>query len=115
MALFYDRHETPQEVEYRFHLLPLLYIAMGAAALLSIGSRGERTNEFVGGFGLLFLAWIAGTWKPTMEIQRAMNRGRVEVTGNKFSFSNPARVILHKQELPSGLQEGIPAREGLGI
>lgn len=99
MALLYEKHETPAQVEYRFQFLPVLYLAMVAAALLSLGSRGKRTNEFVGGFGLLFLAWIAGTWKPMMEIQRAMNQGTVEVTGSKFSFSNPARVMFRKQEV----------------
>lgn len=116
MALLYDRHETPEQIEYRFNFLPVFYIALGVAALLSIASRGERTNEFMGAFGLLLLAWTAGTWKPAMEIQRAMNEGSVEVTGNKFSFSNPARVILRKHEALEGAPESIPSRAaGLGL
>ncbi len=114
MAYLYDRFENSEEIEYRFHFLPVLYIAMGMAALLSIASRGERTNEFLGGFGFLMLAWIAAIWKPMSEIQRAMTHDRVEVTGSKFSFSNPMRVILRKRESLGDLPAGMTSRVGLG-
>lgn len=114
MSLLYDRYETPDEVEYRFHFLPVLYIAMGAVTVLSLVSRGERTNEFLGGFGLFMLAWVAGVWKPMAEIERAMRHDRVEVTGSKFSFSNPMRIMLHKHESLGGVAGGMNARVGLG-
>lgn len=114
MSLLYDRFETMERVEYQFHFLPALYIAMGVATALSIASRGERTNEFLGGFGLFMLAWIAGVWKPMSEIQRAMLHDRVEVTGSKFSFSNPVRITLHKHESLGGETAGMNARVGMG-
>src|SRR5512141_1068537 len=96
----YDRHETEDRIEIVFHHLPWLDIALGAAAALAVLSRGRWTDLSFSALGLLVIAWVAGMWEPITEIQRAMDAGTVEVSGSKFSFCRPLRVVIKKPPQP---------------
>ena len=96
MSLLYQRHETSDQIEVTCKGLPVFYIGLLIAVVLSIASRGQWTNICMGAVAILIILGILGLWKPMREIQKAMNDHGVLVFGNKFSFTNPIRMIIKK-------------------
>ena len=96
MPLLYERQETSDTIELKFRHLPWLYVALLTAVVLSLGSYGELTNEAMGGFAILLVIWVIGMWKPVRQVNRAMSQDSVVVSGCKFSFRNPLRIVMKK-------------------
>ena len=96
MSFLYQRHETSEQIEVKCKGLPLFYIGLLIAVVLSIASRGQWTNICMSAVAVFLIFWIVGLWKPMREIQKAMNERGVLVFGSKFSFTNPIRMIIKK-------------------
>ena len=96
MPLFYERQETSDTIELKFRHLPWLYMAMLIAVVLSLVSRGQWTNTCMGGFAILVIVWMIGMWKPVWQVKRAMSQDGVVISGCKFSFRNPLRIVINK-------------------
>ena len=96
MSLLYERHETSDQIEVTCRFLPLLYLGFLVAIILSLASKGQWTNACMGAAGILLILWTIGVWKPMLEVHRAMKYDDVLVSGSKFSFANPIRIIIKK-------------------
>ncbi len=98
MSLFYDRIETHNDITiiYKYQVLFYLFLL----ALLAIG----YTDIIKATWGLclfiailfLLISSIIAKIKPNSEIKNAMQKGKVEVSGNKFSFKNPITFRIKK-------------------
>lgn len=96
MPLLYERHETPDRIEVTCRWLPVFYLALLVAVVLSLASRGQWTNICMSAVGILLIAWVIALWKPMREIHRAMRDDSVVVSGSKFSFTNPIKMVIKK-------------------
>ena len=96
MSFLYQRDETSEKVEVKYRFVPLFYLALFVAIALSLISRGQWTNNCMGSFGILLIAWVIGLCKPIREINKAMKQGGVLVSGSKFSFTNPIKIVIKK-------------------
>ena len=96
MSLLYERHETPDQIQVKCKFLPLFYLALLVAIALSVASGGQWTNHCMGAVGILLIAWMVGVWKPMLEVHRAMRQDGVLVSGSKFSFVNPVKIVIKK-------------------
>jgi hypothetical protein len=97
MSTFYERQETEHQIELEFKFLPLanlLFFGMIAASLSPCGWGANRTVRIC---GVLLLAWMAGLLPAWMELEKAMRNGSVTVSGSKFSFSHPLKVVIAKK------------------
>jgi len=97
MKLFFERQETPGEVVITFRYQWLWYVLLLTMLLLSV----LKMNQFVESlllalFGLVAVIWIIGRLPANREIRRAMQFGKVEVAGNKYSFKNPLTFRIKK-------------------
>lgn len=96
MPLLYERHETSDRIEVTCRWLPVFYIALLVAVVLSLASRGQWTNVCMSAVGILLIAWVIALWKPMRQIQKAMRDDGVVVSGSKFSFTNPIKIVIKK-------------------
>lgn len=100
MALFYKREETPKEVviQYKYH--SLFYIVLFGGFIFSIlvdEITGASWGYLIWVFIFLFLlVYLVDIRKPNKEIRRAMKEGSIQVSGSKFSFSNPFTAVIKK-------------------
>ncbi|MGB2761941.1 MAG: hypothetical protein WBC21_00125 [Minisyncoccales bacterium] len=100
MALFYKREETSDEIIIRYKYYSLFYIILIVGLILSI-SVDEITGASWGYliWALIFiflLAFLVDIRKPNKEIRRAMKEGSVQISGSRFSFSNPFTAVIKK-------------------
>lgn len=96
MPLLYDRRVTSDTIELKIRHLPWLYVALLIAVVLSLVSLGRWTNASMGGFAVLLIVWMIGMWKPIWQVNRAMSQDSIFVSGCKFSFRNPLRIVMKK-------------------
>lgn len=98
MAIFYEKKETENEILYIYKYSASFYYALLFAFLTAIPDGFARISYFViSPIVLLFcLIWIVDHWKPNRELRAAMKKGKVEITGSKFSFKNPLTCIVKK-------------------
>ena len=91
--------ETEEYITYEFKTL-YLYLMYGTLVLLAIG---YFTDIFLlmglGGFlMLLYLLVVTTQYYPLCnKIKKASKASSVEISGSKFSFSNPLRVKIKKE------------------
>ena len=96
MPLLYERHETSDQIEVKFRLLPYFYLALLVAVVLSLASGGQWTNICMSLMALFLLVWVIALWKPMREVHKAMRERGVLVSGSKWSFANPIRFVIQK-------------------
>jgi hypothetical protein len=115
MALFHERKETPNEIVLRYKYYPLFYVGMIIFVFLYVISIMFRINiNYVTTLLILFsVVFIADFWKPNREIRKAMKEGGVQVSGSKYSFSNPFTVVIKKPEFPSLAREDTDTATGV--
>jgi len=96
MITLYDKRETAEQTVYEFHFLPVanLLFALGVLAALAPGCRATR--RVIRRCGLLLFLWIVGVLPAALELERAMRSGSVIVSGSKFSFKHPLRIVVPK-------------------
>jgi len=99
MGLFYKRVETDREIIITYSCWPSLYVALAVG--FGAGLFAGRGAVWIWGAVFAFvLGFLVDMWKPTRELKRAMNSGRVTVSGSKYSFSNPFTAVITKKSPP---------------
>jgi len=97
MNTFYERRETGQQIEFEFKFVPVATFLFFGMITASLSPCGWRTNRTVRICGVLLLAWMAGLLPAWIELEKAMRSGTVLVSGSKFSFTNPLKVVITKK------------------
>ncbi len=95
MGLLYDRKETKETIVITYKYWALFYLFLLAVIILSFVFPRDLTlvSPLI---ILISIGFIIGIWKPNREIRKAMKQGKIEITGNKFSFSKPFTAIIKK-------------------
>lgn len=98
MPLLYDRKESNEDIVIVLKYHPVFYIVLFAFILVpSIVKLDQKWQIYlVPVFGIFVVVWIFGQLKANSEIKKAMRTGKVEVSGSKFSFSNPPTFRIKK-------------------
>jgi hypothetical protein len=96
MITLYDRRETASQIVFEFHFLPAANLLFFLAVLASLAPGCAATRRVIRRCGFLLVLWIVGLLPAWIELERAMKRGSVAVSGSKFSFTNPLKVIISK-------------------
>ena len=99
MAFMYKRKETLDKIVIVYSYAPYFYIFLAVALLCSflLPKELQALNFLITPLFLIFLLiFLVSIWKPNQEVRRAMKKGKVEVSGSKFSFSNPLTFIIKK-------------------
>lgn len=106
MAIFYTRAEDNSEIilvyKYRAAYYWLMAIAFLSIFVIRNFVEGNFWLDFLFTFGvtgifLIFcLVYFIDFWPVDRAVRAAMKKGMVTVSGNKFSFSNPIKVIIKK-------------------
>jgi len=97
MKLFFNRTETAGEIVFEFHYTPVATFVffLGVAAMLVPGCPIAR--RVLRRCGVLLLLWMVGLLPAWLELEEAMRKGPVSVSGSKFSFSNPLKIVIAKR------------------
>jgi hypothetical protein len=96
MITLYDKHETADQTVFEFHFLPVANLLFGLAVLASLAPGCASTNRVVRRCGILLFLWVIGLLPAAIELERAMRSGSVLVSGSKYSFNNPLKVVIPK-------------------
>ncbi|MFA4887718.1 MAG: hypothetical protein WC595_05880 [Candidatus Nanoarchaeia archaeon] len=99
MDFMYRRKETTDKIIIVYTNILYFYIFLAVALLCSflLPKELQALNFLITPLFLIFLLiFLVSIWKPNQEIRRAMKKGKVEVSGSKFSFSNPLTFIIKK-------------------
>lgn len=113
-TVYYIRVETAKEIRitwrpiplYLFYVWMLLYILFGYLSNSTADLDLSAAFALIGGISLLaffvysFVMFIR-TRRVSREIKSAMRGGCVELTGNKWSLSDPQTVIIKKDAIPN--------------
>lgn len=105
MSLFYHREDKGNEVVITYTYRALFYWLL-LIAFVSVFILQNIVNnwwvEFILTFGIIglivvfFIVYFIDLRKPDREIKQAMSKGEVTISGNKFSFSNPIKIVIQK-------------------
>lgn len=101
MPIFYKRTENEKSIniifKYRYtHLAIILIIGLFFYKFFP-ELEGSLTEKIVsGGLLLSFLYHIVERIKPTREVQRAMKKDGVKMSGSLYSFKNPVKFEITK-------------------
>jgi hypothetical protein len=96
MINLYDKRETADHIEFEFHFLPVANLLLFLAVLVSLAPRCAITHRVLRRCGILLILWLVGLLPAWIELERAMREGTVTVSGSKFSFTNPLKVVIPK-------------------
>jgi len=95
--------ETDEHTVYEFRTY-LLYGLYGSLAMMLAGmATGNVWLDRIGfGLILLYLVMVSiPSWFLLRKFRVAMRRGSIELSGSKWSFTNPLRVKIKKADLAS--------------
>lgn len=97
MNQIYDRRDSADQIEFTFHFIPLANALFFLMMFVSLLPRGRCTSKILRLSGILLILWIVGLLPAWIELEEAMKAGAVIVSGSKFSFKNPLRVVIAKK------------------
>jgi uncharacterized membrane protein len=101
MAIFYERTETEDKIVIKYKYWPLIYvllvIGIVSMVVLRIIGYGYLSLPVTALCILLMLAVFFGYGKVRSEVREAMKKGKVSMSGSKFSFSNPYTLEIPKK------------------
>jgi pilus assembly protein TadC len=106
MSLFYTREETTQEITitYMYRALFYWFFLVTVVSTFIVGNLVQHifwlyvitSWGVLGLFIVFFLVYYIDLRKPDKEFKQAMDQGKAKISGNKFSFSNPVKVVITK-------------------
>jgi hypothetical protein len=96
MITLYDKHETAEQTVFEFHFMPVVSLIFFLAVLAAMAPGCRSTKRVVRRCGILLILWMIGLLPAAIELEQAMRAGSVLVSGSKFSFTNPLRVVIPK-------------------
>jgi len=97
MITLYDRHDSSDQIEFEFHFMPLANALFFLMVIASLAPRGRCSSKIVRLSGILLILWVIGLLPAWLELEEAMKAGAVIVSGSKFSFNNPLRIVIAKE------------------
>ena len=97
MITLYDRHDSPDQIEFEFHLMPVASGLFFLMLIASLAPRGRCSSKILRLSGILLLLWVIGLLPAWLELEDAMKAGAVILSGSKLSFKNPLRVVIAKR------------------
>jgi uncharacterized membrane protein YoaK (UPF0700 family) len=96
MITLYDKQETADQTLFEFHFLPLANLLFFLAVLVALAPGCKATNRVLRRCVFLLILWIVGVLPAAFEIDEAMRKGPVIVSGSKFSLTNPLKIVIPK-------------------
>lgn len=95
MSIFYDRQENDKEVVITLKYQALFYILLLVCLVLPYTkvAGGDKISYVL---LILFVIYVISKLGVNREVSRAMKESKVEVSGSKFSFSNPITYKIKK-------------------
>ena len=97
MITTYERHETDKEIEYVFHLMPVVNVLFFLLLIASLSPGGKCTGRIRPVCSILLILWIIGLLPAWIELEQAMRTGTVAVSGSKICCRNPLKVLITKK------------------
>jgi len=101
MPKLYDRSETHNEITivYKYH--PVFYILLLACFVIAYAGSYVGMSETVAMVIVLCVLFVLIFYHVAIrsvnsEVKKAMRAGSVELSGSKFSFSNPLTFRIKK-------------------
>lgn len=101
MPQLYNRSETQNEITivYKYH--PVFYILLLACFVIAYAGSYAGMSETVAMIIVLcvlslIIFYHVAIKSVNSEVKKAMRSGNVELSGSKFSFSNPLTVRIKK-------------------
>jgi len=76
--------------------MPVASLLFFFMIIASLAPRGRCSSKIVRLSGILLILWVIGLLPAWLELEEAMKAGAVIVSGSKFSFANPLRVVIAK-------------------
>jgi len=77
--------------------MPLANALFFLMVIASLAPRGRCSSKIVRLSGILLILWVIGLLPAWLELEEAMKAGAVIVSGSKFSFNNPLRIVIAKE------------------
>jgi len=107
MAFFYDRIETENTITIRLKNMIIFYIAFYFFVMLLMGV--VLLSFFIPTISCILFPFVIGPcialWltlrKVNLEVKEAMKKGKVKVSGSRFSSSNPLTYEIEKSSPPA--------------
>ena len=96
MITLYDKQETADQIVFEFHFLPVANFLFVLGLLAALAPGCAATHRVMRRCSLLLIFWIAGLLPAALELEQAMRDRSVIISGSKFSFKNPLKVIIPK-------------------
>jgi len=100
MGLFYKRKETSDEIIIVYKYYPLFWIFLIvipiSSVILDVVIGGKAGDILIDLIWVIVIIFLIDIWKPSQEVRKAMRKGNVQMSGSKFSFSNPLTVRIKK-------------------
>ena len=96
MSFLYERKENSKEITIKYTYWGLYYPILFLFLILVFVFQGVYSILILAVFIGLALVFTVGFWKPNMEIKRAMKKGKVKVSGSKFSIRKPLTAVIEK-------------------
>lgn len=98
MGIFHEMRESEGETVIVYTYFPLFYIAFAAALAGVFLLHPSYAPHITAAFALFIALFIVDFWRPLRETRQAVKSGRCkELSGSKFSFKNPLRVVIDKE------------------
>ena len=92
MGLFYRRIETGNEITIIYKYNVHFWVAF--VVLILLGGFVNLLFYFVAAVAVI--VYMIDLMKPSGEIKKAMKKGAVQMSGSKYSFSNPTKIVIKK-------------------
>lgn len=96
MALFYKREETPSEIIISFKFNVHLLIYVGTIILMNFLPKFTGFILVYKILAVIPLIYFCDILKPIREIDKAMRKGCVKLSGSRFSLSKPLTYKIDK-------------------
>lgn len=97
MSVFFERKEDEKEITIVLKYQALFYILLVCGIILPYTKIDNFAQISISGLIVIFLiVYILSKISINREITKAMKAGSVEVSGSKFSFSNPLTYKIKK-------------------
>ena len=101
-TFFYTRKETGKEIMIVFNNYPILMISYISPLILAWIVYLSDLNSTIGIIVFTFIYYIIMMLffrNKLKEIKKAMKKGNVKVSGSKWSFKNPLKYIIKKNNM----------------
>ena len=95
MGIFHEWRESEGETVIVYTYFPLFYIAFASAFAAIFLIHPVYAPRITAAFAVFIALFIVDFWRPLQATRRAEENGCCkEISGSKFSFKDPWRVVI---------------------